>query len=173
MRPNLTINAAKLYFHSMIMSHFLYCATVWGQSNQSALSGVKSLYKQALKVLDQKPMRWHHCKILEKHSLLSFENFLNHSFLKLVFKCVTGLAPESVSSIIQRSQTRGMTTRGVANGDCRTARCKTAFGRSAFSVKGPQIWNTLPAELKHLTDLNEFNCKIKRWLKSKQNCEHY
>ena len=156
----------------MIMSHFSYCVTVWGQANHSAISGLISLHKQALKVLDRKPMRWQHCKILEKYNLLSFENFLNFSFLKFVFKCMMGLAPDIVSGLVQRNQSRGMTTRGAANGDCRTVLCKSAFGQSAFTVKGPQIWNTLPAQLKQLTDLNEFNWKTKQWLRSNQTCEH-
>lgn len=38
--------------------------------------------------MDQKPMRWHHCDVLRKHNILSFESFIDFNYLKLVFKCL-------------------------------------------------------------------------------------
>uniref|UniRef100_A0A3B3RJN3 Reverse transcriptase domain-containing protein n=1 Tax=Paramormyrops kingsleyae TaxID=1676925 RepID=A0A3B3RJN3_9TELE len=80
-RPYLSVKAAQLYLHAMILSHLSYCVIVWSQATQSALRPVKCHYKQALKVLDQKPIKWHHCKIQEKYDLLSFNNFKNYFFL--------------------------------------------------------------------------------------------
>lgn len=44
--------------------------------------------------MDQKPIHCHHCNILKKNNLLSFENFGTLCFLKLIFKCIIHLAPD-------------------------------------------------------------------------------
>ncbi len=133
------------------------CLTVWGQATKSAMNPMPSLYEQTLKRLDQKPIKSHHFKIQQKYNWLSFDNFLNLSFLKLIFKCVNGLAPKLVSQLIWKYSSKGATTRSAISGDCKPAKRKTAFGKSAFSVKGPQIWNTLPSEIKTLTDYKVCN----------------
>ena len=68
-RNCLTIPVAKLYMTAMIIPHRTYCMTSSTQVNSTPLTN-----KQALKVLDRKPKLYHHCKILDKHNLLSWEN---------------------------------------------------------------------------------------------------
>ncbi len=82
-RQYIPLKAAQQYMHAMIFSHLSYCITVWGQANQTTLVPIRSLYKQALKIMDQKPIRWHHCRIIQKFNLLSFDSFADFCFLKL------------------------------------------------------------------------------------------
>lgn len=49
-RPQMSTDAAKLYMHAMIFSHFTYCITTWSLSTNSVLQPLQSLYKQALKI---------------------------------------------------------------------------------------------------------------------------
>ena len=133
---------------------FSCCIDVWSQANQSAISGL---------MLVQKHMRWNHCKILHNYKILSIENVI--TFL-IVFKCVKGYAPDIACTMNKKNRACGVTTRSVANGNCKKGQRKRAFGRSLFAVKEPQIWNSLPSEMKLLTDLDEFNNKIKQWFKS-------
>ena len=157
--------------HSMIFSHFSYCMTVWAQGSPSTIKSLSSLYNKTLKVMDKKPIRWHHCHILKKYNLLSFESFMQFSFLKLVFKCINNLAPEPLSKFIQR-QNSSRVTRSKVNGNCSIQKCKSTFGQSAFSFRGSKLWNSLPTEIKLTTDLKTFSTKVKCWLKAKQNCNH-
>ncbi len=45
-------------------------------------------------------MTWHLCQILQNYNL-SFDNLLKFSFIKTVFKCINGLAPDIVCQLIQ------------------------------------------------------------------------
>lgn len=170
-RQYIPIKAAQQFMHSMIFSHLSYCITVWGQANQTTITSLRSLYKQALKVMDQKPVRWHHCLILRKHNVLSFDSFVNYSFLKLLFKCVNNLAPEIYCQLVLK-QKSGIRTRGTASGNCIAAKRRTTFGQTSFSVRGIKLRNALPSEIKTLTELKVFNTHLKQWLKMKQLCEH-
>jgi len=69
-RTLLSTEAAKVYFHSLILSHINYCLISWSNAHATALKPLKSLYKQSLKILDKKSFRHHHCHILQKYKLL-------------------------------------------------------------------------------------------------------
>lgn len=60
--------------NSMIIPHITYCKTTWTQTRKSFLKPVEIIYKQTLKVLDKKPNSFHHCSILTKFSILSWEH---------------------------------------------------------------------------------------------------
>ena len=145
----------------MIFSHLSYSITSWSQSSQTVLKPITSIYKQAIKIMDQKPMRWHHCGILRKHNLFTFENFVIYCNTNLVFKCLHNHVSPLFSGLVARRQNTGRATRASTNGDCIVPKCKNSFGQSAFSVKGANLWNSLPTELKLETDGNVFNRELK------------
>ncbi len=67
----------------------------------------------------------------------------------------------------------GQRPEGAVSGDCRVRRCRTTVGQSSFSVKGSHLWNTMPVDLKLQSELTVFSIKLKQWLKSLQQCEHW
>lgn len=69
-RHQMSTQAAKMYMHSMILSHITYCLPIWSQAGVTSLNPLQSLYKQTVKILDKKPNISHHCPILQKHRLL-------------------------------------------------------------------------------------------------------
>ena len=64
-RHQLPIHAAKLFMHSMILSHLSYCATSWSQAGVTTLKPLYTLYKQVVNVFDKKPRNYHHCTIIK------------------------------------------------------------------------------------------------------------
>jgi len=40
----------------------------------------------------------------------------------------------------------------------------TKFGERAFSVAGPSVWNSLPADIRHITDISKFKPHLKTYL---------
>ena len=116
---------------------------------------------------------------LQKSNYLSlfylnkFENFIIYINIRLVFKCLHNYVSPLFSALIKRRLSScQMNTRASYNGDCMVPRCTASFGQSAFSVKGVNLWNTLPTHLKLETDTNAFNRGLKAWLKAKQQCSH-
>ena len=146
-RNCLNIEAATLYFNAIIMSHLSYCLTSWSQAHKTTLAPIHSTYKQALKVLDQKPFRHHHCSILAKHDLLSFDDIIKVMDASLVYKILNGLAPPPLSDFLSRGNRY---TRSVAAGNLAIPFRKSEFGKSAFSVRATHTWNSIPAEIRNI-----------------------
>ncbi len=171
-RHQISYKAAQLYMHGMIFSHMSYCVTVWSQTCVTVIKPISSLYNQALKIMDKKPMRWHHCHILKQYNMLSFDDCLKFSTVKMVFKCLQNLAPDVLCKLVSR-QSSGRITRGTTSGNCKVERRKTSFGQSTFSIKGSQMWNTLPTEIKTIQDIKVFTKNVKDWLKQNQKRMHF
>lgn len=170
-RNTMTFNAAKLYVNAMVMTHLTYCLTSWGQTNASTLKPLETLYKQTLKVLDQKPNSSHYCTILHKHKLLSWEDVIKYRNICLVFKILHGLAPPPLNSLINQRSTVQI-TRSTTRGDLSIPQKKSTFGQLSFSVKAIHNWNSLPTHIKDTHTYSTFTAKLKTWLVDSYTCTH-
>jgi len=53
---------------------------------------------------------------------------------------------------------------------CKAPECQktsvafSKFGERAFSVAGPSVWNSLPADIRHITDISTFKRHLKTYL---------
>ena len=173
-RSSLPMDVAKTFIHGLIFSHISYCITCWGQANESTIRPLKSQYKQALKILDKKPLHYHHCNILEKHNLLSFENFREFSNLCLVYKILHGLAPACLLEFVCHRPARSIRSSRISSiYDCRIPTYLTTFGQSSFSFNATTQWNSLSSDLKSCPSFRSFKTQLKHSLKNSQNCNHW
>lgn len=87
-RDFLSTEAAKTYFFAMILSHITYCLITWSNTHATTLKPIETLYiyLEALKLLDKKTYRYHHCNILKKYELLNWENLIKYKNICLVYK---------------------------------------------------------------------------------------
>ncbi len=75
------------------------CTVCTSNAHSAATKALESLHKQALKTLDKKPFRFHHCHILKKYKLLSGENLIIYKNICLVYRILNSLHCSSFSSI--------------------------------------------------------------------------
>lgn len=169
----MSTDAAKLYMHVMIFSHLTYCITTWSLSTNTALQPLQSLYKQALKILDKKPVSYHYCKIVKKYKLLTFENFILFSNVSLVFKILHDLAPHPLKMFVKLCDEAGRrATRASYRGDYSVNFRSSTFGQNCSSVKAAGMWNSLPLTVQESSTLQQFKLDLKKWLKDSQICDH-
>ena len=145
--------------------HICHTALHAGHNSQTALKPITSIYKQAIKMMDQKPMRWHLCGILQMQDFFS-------PCIKLFFKCLHNHVSPLFCGLVKRRPISSRATQASTNGDCIVPTCTNSFGQSALSVRGVNMWNALPTVLKLETDNNVFHRGLKLWLKSNQLCSH-
>lgn len=56
-----------------------------GQAKQAAVTPLGPSRTQALRIMDQKPARWHRCLTLQKYNSLTSAGFGTFVILKLIF----------------------------------------------------------------------------------------
>lgn len=157
----------------MIVSHLTYCLTSVAQANKTTLKPLETLYKQSLKVLDRKPNTQHHCLILQKYKLLSWENLIMYKNLCLLYKILHNTAPPPLHPYITQRSSTNRTTRASTRGDCIVPHRTSTFSRSSFSVRVSQDWNSIPTEIRDLNTYRTFTAHLKSWhINSNQTCTH-
>lgn len=62
--------------HCMSFSHIEYFITNWSPAGLSKLGPIKSLFRIAVKVLDEKSFSFHPCPVFQKYSFDHFKNLL-------------------------------------------------------------------------------------------------
>ena len=112
----------------------------------------------------------HHCNILKKHNLLSWENMVKYSRLCLVFKVLHNMAPPPLCTYITLKTSR--TTRATTRGDCLIPRRQSSFGQSAFSVRASQDWNNSPQYIRNCANYHSSTTTLRAWFIRNQTCEH-
>lgn len=171
-RSALTFHAAKLFMDAMIMSHLTYGLTSWGQTNSSSLKPLATIYKKTLKILDQKPNSLHHCIILKKYKLLSWENVIKYKNICLVYKILHNTAPPPFNSFIIQRNNSSHNTRSTTRGDLVIPLRKSTFGQLSFSFTAIHNWNSLPITIKNIHMYSTFIAHLKNWLIDNYTCTH-
>ena len=83
----------------------------------------------------------------------------------LVFKCLNNIAPQYLQDLLVLRRCRRASSRldddySLLEVPARPTSTKT---EAAFSHSGPKVWNSLPYELRCLTELNEFKSGLKTY----------
>ena len=90
--------------------------------------------------------------------------FQYHTCL-MVYKSITGQTPEYISSVLTYvSEHHEKQTRSTVLDLLHIPRSHSAYFDRAFSVQGPKLWNSLPADIRNSTSINMFKRELKRYL---------
>ena len=169
-RSSLSVEAAKAFFHAMIMSHFAYGVTCWSQTSDTTLKPLKLLYKQAAKILDRKDRSHHHCTIYNKSNILNFENFIKHAQITMIHKIVNGQAPPTLNDFVALATNSTLRpTCASTHRNCKIPNRFSNVGQSGL-YRMVTTWNSLPKELKAITSHALFSLQSRQLLLDNQTC---
>lgn len=118
-----------MFLKSMILSHRILLSynLVPDSPNDTQTTG-RSLQSD-LKGLYQKPVRFHHCKILAKFCILDFQFYKIH-FYENDLQILKWICAKLFSNCIQKVQGCSRSTRAASNGDCKVPFHRTTFAQS-------------------------------------------
>ena len=125
---------------------------------------LQKLQNYAARTILKRPTREHATPLLKELHWLPIHARIDYKVAILVFKCLNGLAPNYLSSMISfyspsrtlRSSNAFLLTPSTLN--------YKRLGDRAFSVYAPRLWNKLPINLRTLKNLNTFKTKLKTYL---------
>ncbi len=95
------------------------------------LKPLECIYKHTLKVFDKKLVHYHHCPILNKYNLLSWENMIKYANVCLMYTIVYGLSSPPLGQLVRTRTTDYRSTRRALRGDYHTA--QSHFSHRNFS----------------------------------------
>ena len=102
--------------------------------------------------------------VLKKLHWLPIENRIVFKILLLTFKARAKLAPQYIQDLIN-DYTPQRNLRSGSKCLLETPNYNLeSYGKRAFSVAAPRLWNSLPMELKTSTSIDIFKKKLKTYL---------
>ncbi len=110
----------------------------WSHASITTLKPLESLYKQSLKTLDKKSVQFHHCSILKKYNLLSWDNLIKYVHNCLLFKTINSLF-SPLKQFVNIRTTAHRSTRDGERGDCIIPFKRSNFCIFSQSCKGMEL----------------------------------
>ena len=175
LRQFLELDTLKIVYITIIQSIFDNCLTVWGSCASVYLNQIQRLQNRAARAVTGNFNYTDSVSSLIK--TLGWMNIRQRHFYFmciLMFKCLNGMAPERLkNSFSYIKNTTGVDTRSARNNLLCIPKPNCEMYRRSLSYVGPKIWNTLPSDLRCITEMHIFKTKLKKHiLSNEQNCNY-
>jgi hypothetical protein len=156
----LDFESRLLVINALIFSRLNYCPTIWGKCSKTLLSGIQRCINFAAKIVHEGNFKKsdHVTPLLNNLGWLNIHERLELNEAKRVFKIQNKLSCSNGVVLSTRKETHQRTTRNENNIDTEFRRTQT--GAKAFSISGPNFFNTLPSDIRNSASVSAFkrNC---------------
>ena len=158
----------KRAIHALVIGRVDYCNSLLTGCPVSTIGKLQRLQNRAARLVLCPGYRWqgeviHTAPLLRQLHWLPIDLRIKFKLCCLVFKCIRGLAPDYLRSLIQPA-TRQSRLRQPAEGTLAVRRCKRKIGESSFSYAAPHAWNSLPLSIRQSDTLLTFRKQLKTHL---------
>ena len=162
---SLPTKAAETLVHAFVSSRPDYCnALLYGVAD-GLYRRLQSVQNAAVRLESWPRRRGHIRPTLQRLHWLPLRQLVLFRIAVLVYQCLNGLAPSYLADDCQLvSDVRPRQLRSSDSVTCAVRRTRTTYGDRCFAVAGPQVWNSLPAELRQSDSLGQFKRRLKTHL---------
>ena len=152
--------------HSNILCFLDYCNCAYFGLTETNLQKLQKIQNNAVRFiygLYGKKRREPVSPYLKKLHFLPVRWRIKFKIALLVFKCINNLAPDYLKNLIKLRDIRRRSSRLDDDFFLLKMPPKLNFSRSeaAFSISGPMIWNSLPFEVRSLSNIDAFKTALK------------
>ena len=140
-------------------------SVVWGNTTNANLTRLVKLQKRAARIILKVDFMTPSEQLFKELIWLSFPKRVQYHTCLTVYKSITGQTPEYISIMLTYiSEHHDRQTRSTVLDLLHIPRSHSAYFDKAFSVQGPKLWNSLPADIRNSTSINRFKRQLKRYL---------
>ena len=142
----------------------IFRCAVWGNTTNANLTRLKKLQKRAARMILKADFTTPD-QLFKELNWLPFPKRVQYHTYLTVCKSISGQTPEYISSLLTYvSDHHERQTRSTTLDLLDVPRSHSTNFDRAFSVQGPKLWNSLPADIRNSTPINRFKSELKRYL---------
>ena len=143
---------------------FDFGCVVWGNTTNANLARLVKLQKRVARMILKADFMTPSEQLFQELNWLPFPKRVQYHVCPTVYTRISGQAPEYISSLLTHvSDHHERQTRSTTINLLHVPRSHSTNFDRAFSVQGPKLWNSLPADIRNSTSINRFKSKLKRY----------
>ena len=167
-RPYIDQITAERITHAFVTSRLDCCNSLLFGIHKKHIAKLQKVQNSAAKLITRKRKFDHVTPLLRELHWLPISERIAFKILVIAFKCVRGLSPSYLSSLLSE-QKLTRTTRSENSGLLTQPRTKLkSAGDRSFSASAPKLWNSLPVHIRNSSSVDNFKRSLKTHLFS--NC---
>ena len=160
----LTFHSKLIFFKSLVIPHFDYCATVLFLFNESQKKDLQILQNKFLRIILQLPRDSSSNAMLERLDMLNTTQLINKNVIKFLFKIETKTAPEYLHPLlVKRSETCVYNVR--SRNMFTLKKYKKNLTQNSLFYKGVKLYNEFKAKTIENLTLSRLNNEIIMFVK--------
>ena len=164
-RRYLTIDAAKTIVHAFVLSRLDNLnSLLYDIPASKKLERLQKIQNNAARLIVKQPRMDHITPTLITLHWLPVKYRIEYKILLLVYKCVTGVAPSYLASLIPPYIPGHSGLRSASSNQQAKQITKKKYGDRAFSHSGPHLWNNINLDLKNSPSTEVFKKDLKTYL---------
>ena len=165
LRPLISEDAAKKLVVSFVLSKLDYCNSLYASMTSGNLDKLQLVQNHAARVIKQLPKRQSISPVLKELHWLPVEFRIQFKSLVFVYQCLNDTSFPSylkemlipyIPSRSLRSTNKSLVHKPIPK--------LKHYGERTFTFVGPNLWNSLPDDLKSVPSLQIFKSKLKTYL---------
>ena len=166
LRPPLTVEAANILVMGLVISHLDYTNSIITGVPDVTIKQLQCVQNIAAKVVLQADKYASPRECMKNMHWLPICKRIEHKLLTIVYKCTRGIA----SNYLQELLKKHIPIRpGLHSGSSSTKLVvprvtRQTFVARAFSVCGPRLWNSLPADITVAPTVDQFKTRLKTYM---------
>ena len=156
-------NILKSLYLTLTYPYFNYCNLIWGTADITNLNPLIILQKKCIRIINRAGYLDHTEPLFKSSQLLKLGEIHNLSCAKFIFNCYNNYNYSNFRArLILGSEIHQYNTRNSSN--LRPPFERLDSGLKSFFIKGIDLWNKLPDDIKSSNSIIYFKNKIKKWL---------
>ena len=157
------MDTVKLIIHSLVTSRLDYCNALLHGIPVTYIKKLQCVQNASARLITRTKKTDHISPVLFELHWLPIQQRIKFKLLMLTFKSLHGLAPSYLADLLAWYEP----TRELRSANRQLLRVKPAklsYGKRAFVTAAPELWNSLPTDIRQCHTVSSFKCKLKTYL---------
>ena len=167
LRPYLNMDGMNKFVSAFVLLRLDYCNSLFPGLSNDKITKRQRIQNNAARLVLKQPKRHHISPLLKDLHCLPIKARVDYKVALLCFKCQNNNAPAYIKDLIVPYTPSRMLRSSSSNLLSKPRVSSKKYGEKAFTFSGPQIWNSLPENIRSEKGLETFLKLLKTYLFTK------